>query len=216
MNVDNIRRTISVTGVGRVATAADVLLLDLAVENQAATASEALAANNKQTTAVLSALRDRGIEERDIQTTQLSINPVFARQEPDDTGPPRIVGYQARNGLSVRLRNLQGAGTVIDDVVQAGGDAIRIEGISFSFADPSGLLTEARKRAIEDARVRARQLADGFGVELGKVTSVSESDFNGQRPIREFAALSLADTPIAPGESEITLQITVEHEISTK
>lgn len=216
MNVDNIQRTISVTGVGRVAATADVLMLDLAVEVQAVTASEALAANNKQTVAVLSALKDHGIQERDIQTTQLSINPVFARQDPDDTSPPKIAGYQARNGLSVRLRDLEGAGAVIDATVQAGGDAIRIDGISFSFADPAGLFVKARKRAIADARARAQQLADGFGVALGNVKSISESDFNGQRSIREFAPISLAATPISPGESEITLQITVDHEISTK
>lgn len=216
MNVDIIKRTISVTGVGRAAAAADILLLDLAVETQAATASEALAANNKQTMAVLSALKDQGIQERDIQTTQLSINPVFARQDLDDTGPPEITGYQARNGMSVRLRDLQFAGAVIDAAVQAGGDAIRIGGISFSFVDPSGLRVEARKRAIADARVRAQQLADGFGVGLGDVTSISESDFSGPRSFREFAASSFADTPISPGESEITLQITVDHEIFTK
>ncbi len=216
MNVDIIQRTISVTGVGRVAAAADILLLDLAVEVQAATASEALAGNNKQMVAVLSALKDHGIQEQDIQTTQLSINPVFARQDPDDTGPPKIAGYRARNGLSVRLRDLQDAGAVIDAAVQAAGDAIRIDGISFSFADPAGLLVEARKRAIEDARARAQQLADGFGVGLGNVTSISESDSSGQRPFREFALSSLDATPISTGESEIVLHITVDYEISTK
>jgi uncharacterized protein len=216
MNVDIIQRTISVTGVGRAAAVADIVLLDLAVETRAVAASEALAKNNKQTTAVRTALKDHNIQERDIQTTQLSINPVFARQGLDDAGPPKITGYQARNGMSVRLRDLQGAGAVIDAAVQAGGDAIRIEGISFSFADPSSLLVEARKRAIENARDRAQQLADGFGVGLGNVTSISESDFSGQRSFLESAASSFADTPISPGESEITIQITVEHEIFAK
>ncbi|MGH3972597.1 MAG: SIMPL domain-containing protein [Pseudonocardiaceae bacterium] len=216
MNVDNIQRTISVTGVGRAAAPADILLLDLAVETQAATASEALAENNRQTAAVLSALRDQGIQERDIQTNQLSINPVFARQDPDDTSTPTITGYQARNGLSVRLRDLQGAGAVIDAAVQAGGDSIRIDGISFSFTDSSGLLVEARKRAIEDGKARAQQLADGFGVGLGNITSISESDFSGQRQFRDFAAVSLAATSISPGESEVALQVTVDYEISTQ
>jgi uncharacterized protein YggE len=214
MLTDGIQRTVRVTGIGRVAAVPDVLLLDLAVETQAVTASAALAENNKQAAAVLSVLEDHGIQDGDIQTTQLSINPVLERQGPDDTNPSRIVGYQARNGLSARLRDLQGAGTVIDAAVQAGGDAIRIDGISFLFANTSELLIEARKRAVDDGRVRAQQLADGFGVKLGNVISISESN-PGNRPLtREFAVSQLA-TPISPSESEIALQVVVDYEIAT-
>ncbi len=215
MSAADIRRTISVTGVGRVAAAADLLLLSLAVETQAVTISDALIENNKQAAAVLSALKDHGIQERDIQTTQLSINPVMERQAPGDTHPPKIVGYRIRNGLSAKLRDIQGAGAVIDAAVQAGGDATRIEGVSFSFADPSSLLGEARKRAIDDARDRAQQLTDGFGVGLGNVISISESNLSGRPTTREFA-FAADSTPILPGESEVALQVTVSYEISTK
>jgi uncharacterized protein YggE len=142
-------------------------------------------------------------------STQLSIN-----QETDNASPPKIVGFRVRNGLSATLRDLQGAGAVIDAAVQAGGDAARIDSISFSCAHPSSLLVEARNRAIGDSKDRAQQLADGLGVGLGKVISISESGSNG-RPIREFAELTVS-TPILPGESEVTLQITVIFEISTK
>ncbi|MGH3771513.1 MAG: SIMPL domain-containing protein [Pseudonocardiaceae bacterium] len=212
MSADDIQRTVSVTGVGRVAAVADLLVVNLAVETQGATASDALADNNKQAAAVLSALRDHGIQERDIQTTQLSIDPVLERQDSNETRPPKIVGYRVRNGLSATLRDVRGAGAVIDAVVHAGGDATRIEGISFSFADPARLLTEARKRAIDDARVRAHQLADGLGVRLGNVISVTESDLSGGRTIQAFAAA----TVVLPGESEVSLQISISYEIFTK
>lgn len=218
MGAEDIQRTISVTGVGQVAAAADLLLLNLAVETQAVTTSDALAANNKQAAAVLSALKDHGVQERDIQTTQLNIDPVMAQRDQDDTRPPRIVGYRVRNGLSAKLREIDGAGAVIDATVQAGGDAIRIEGISFSFAEPSSLLSEARKRAIEDARDRAQQLTDGLGVKLGAVLSVSEPDL-GDVPMargREFSNFAFAaSTPILSGESEVTLRINVSYEIFT-
>ncbi len=212
MSVDDIRRTVSVTGVGRVAAAADLLVLSLAVETQAVTASDALVENNKQAAAVLSALKDHGIQERDVRTTQLSIDPVAARQDPNDTQPPRVVGYRVRNGLSAQLRDVSAAGAVIDAVVHAGGDAIRIEGVSFSFADPARLLAEARKRAIDDARDRAQQLVGGLGVGLGNVVSISESDLSGGPAPRVFAAA----TAVLPGESEITIPVTVSYEISTK
>ncbi|MGH3781304.1 MAG: SIMPL domain-containing protein [Pseudonocardiaceae bacterium] len=215
MSVEEIQRTISVTGVGRVAAAADLLVLNLAVETQAVTALDALTENNKQAAAVQSALREHGIQERDIQTTQLSIDPVMERQDQNDTRPPKTTAYRVRNGLSAKLRDIQGAGTVIDAAVQAGGDATRIEGISFSFADPSRLLGEARKRAIDDAGDRARQLTDGLGVGLGDVISISESDLSGGSTIRQFAAFA-DSTPVFPGESETSLQVTVGYEISTK
>jgi uncharacterized protein YggE len=212
MSIDYIQRTVSVTGVGRVAAAADLLVLDLAVETQAVTASDALAANNKQAAAVLSALKDHGIREQDVQTTQLSIDPVLARQDPNDTQPPKIVGYQARNGLSAKLRDVPAAGAVIDAVVHAGGDAIRIEGISFSFTDPARLLTEARKLAVADARDRAQQLVGGLDAGLGNVISVSESDPSGGPTPRLFAAAAA----VLPGESEVTVSVTVGYEISPK
>lgn len=212
MSVNYIQRTVSVTGVGRVAASADLLVVNLAVETQAVTASDALAENNKQATAVLSALKDHGIQERDIQTTQLSIDPVLARQDPNDTQPPRIVGYRVRNGLSATVRDVSAAGAVIDAVVRAAGDAIRIEGISFSFADPARLIAEARKRAIDDAKDRAQQLVNGLGVKLGNVISISESDLGGGPAPRVFAAAAA----ILPGESEITISVAVDYEIATK
>lgn len=207
MSADNIQRTISVTGTGRAAAAADLLVLRLAVETQAVTASDALTENNKRAAAVLSALKDHGIQKKDIQTTELRIDPVT-----DDAHPPKIVGYQVRNGLSVNLRDIQGAGVIIDAAAQAGGDATRIESVSFSFANPTNLLVEARKRAINDARDRAQQLTDGLGVKLGNVTSISESEISGgPRLIAEIAG---STTPILPGVSEVTDQVTVSYEIS--
>jgi uncharacterized protein YggE len=212
MSADDIQRTVTVTGVGQVAAAADLLLLSLAVETQAVTAADASAENNKQSVAVLSTLQDHGIQKKDIQTTQLSLDPVLTQQDRNGTRPPKIVGYRVRNGLSAKLRDVQGAGAVIDAAVQAGGDAIRIEGISFSFADPSRLLVEARTRAIDDARARAQQLADGLGVGLGNVISISDSDLNVRPTPRGFSAAAV----ILPGELKTALQVTVSYEISTK
>ncbi|MGH3673795.1 MAG: SIMPL domain-containing protein [Pseudonocardiaceae bacterium] len=217
MSTGDIQRALSVTGVGKVAAAADLLLLNLTVETQAVTTSDALTENNKHAAAVLSALKDHGIQERDIQTAQLSIDPVMAQRDHDDTRPPRIVGYQVRNGLSAKLREIDGAGAVIDAAVQAGGDAIRIEGISFSFAELSSLRSEARKRAVDDARDRARQLTDGFSVKLGAVIAISEPNLGDVPVAREFADFTFsASTPILSGESEVTLRVNVSYEIFTR
>jgi uncharacterized protein YggE len=207
MSADNIEHTISVTGIGRSTAAADIALLNLAVETQAVTASDALTENSKLATAVLSALKDSGIHEQDVETTGLSIVPL----QDDKARPPKIVSYRVRDGLNAKLRNIHDAGVVIDAAVQAGGDALRIENISFSLADPSSLLVKARKQAIADAKERANQLASGLGVKLGNVVSVSESE---SRTGPKFLALEVGNsTPILPGQSEVADQVTVSYEI---
>lgn len=158
----------------------------------------ALTENNKQVTAVLSTLKDHGVQEQDIQTTQLSINPVFERQDLNDTHPPKIDGYRVQNGPSAKLRDIQGAGAAIDAAVQAGGDAAHIESISFSFADPSRLLVEARKQAIDDAKDRAHQLTDGLDVALGNVILIYESDLSSGPTTQEFASPKICGNHSSP------------------
>jgi uncharacterized protein YggE len=109
---------------------------------------------------------------------------------------------------------MPGAGAVIDAAVEAGGDATRIEGISFSYADPSRFLIEARKRAIDDAKDRAQQLIAGLDVKLGRIISISESALNDDPPVRRFAFV--ASTPVLPGESVVAHQVTIGYEISMK
>jgi uncharacterized protein len=125
-----------------------------------------------------------------------------------------IVAYRVRNGLSVTLREIPRAGVIIDAAVQAGAGAIRIDGVSFSFAEPADLLGEARKRAIDDAKSRTRQLADGLGVGLGDVILISESDRSGGSTVRQLAAFT-EPTPVLPGETEVSIQVTVDYAIST-
>ncbi|MGH2708223.1 MAG: SIMPL domain-containing protein, partial [Actinomycetota bacterium] len=126
----NIRRSVKVTGLGRVAAPPDVLTLTLAIETQAPTVSQSLGENNEATSEVISALRERGVEERDLQTTGLSIDPVFELLGPNDPGPPKIVAFRTRNSLRAKLRDLAGTGSIIDAAIQAGGDASRLEGVS--------------------------------------------------------------------------------------
>jgi uncharacterized protein YggE len=215
MGTDNHTRRMTVTGVGQVTAPPDLLLLNLAAETEAATTSDALKENNKQVSNVLSALKDHGIHKGDIQTTELRIDPVTEQRKPNDTSTPKIIGYRVRNALDAKLRDIQGAGTVIDAAVEAGGDASRIDSISFSYADPSKLLSEARKKAMNDAKDRAQQLATGLGARLGPIISISESDQNGP-PVRRFTHAAFAETtPVLPGESTVTHQVTISYEIST-
>jgi len=215
---EELHRSMTVTGTGRVSARPDILSLSLAVETQGPTVAQTLADNNQRMTAVMSALKEHGVQERDLETTQFTIHAVL---QTHDNQPATIVGYQASNAVTAKLHdlekpgNLEAAGATIDAAVKAGGDASRLQGISFSIEDPAPLLTKARAQAVEDAQAKARQLTDGAGIKLGEVITISESQVSApeSRPIR-FA--EDAAPPIAPGEQEVTVTVTIDYELLTR
>ncbi|MBI4328730.1 MAG: SIMPL domain-containing protein [Chloroflexi bacterium] len=206
-----------VNGVGKVALKPDVALLRLGIEIQRdsveAARNEAAAAMNR----VIEALKALGIESRDIQTSFFNIQPVYHYEEvfsPQGgrTNKQVLDGYQVTNQLSVRVRALDKVGQAIDGGASAGGDAIRIQGVSFTVQDPEGPQAEARTKAVKDAVSRARSMAEAAGVKLGRLVYLSESGGGSPVPMaRAEGAFALADkaapTPVEIGELEVTVQV---------
>ena len=132
--------------------------------------------------------------------------------------PPQITGFRVNNQLTVKVRDLDRLSDVLDDAITAGGDAVRVNNVSFSVDEPEQYLGEAREQAMQDARERAEQLASLAGVTLGQLRSVSESSASSQNLGRggfgaEFAFAAAAPTPLSPGESEVSLTVFVVYEI---
>lgn len=205
-------RTIIVTGVGEATMTPDMAYLTLGVEADGATASEALRKNSAQMEATIKTLRDAGVDKKDIQTSNLSVG---ARYDYSREGQaPRLIGYQATNTVSVKLRELGKAGGVIDKAVASGSN--RLDSISFGFADPKPLLNEARKSAVADARERANLYADAAGVKLGDVLQISDSFTHAPGPVPVMARADFAKaeaTPIAAGEQTIGASVTIIYAI---
>jgi uncharacterized protein YggE len=204
--------TISVVGVGEVTAAPDTAYVMSGVTTQGATAREALDANNQAMTALIDTLKSAGIEERDIQTSGFSVTPNYVYTDERDangyTLPPKINGYTVFNNVNVRVREIDSLGAVLDQQVTVGANTI--SGVSFSVADPSGLLDEARKLAFADALARAKLYTETAGVELEEIRSISEGQmFEPPQPYAfdraEFGAGSAV--PIQGGE--LTFQINV-------
>lgn len=206
---------IVVTGQGSANLAPDMALLQLTVTRQAETARAALDANSAAMAEVIAALRAEGIAERDLQTSQFSIQPRYVYPKPksgEAQEPPRIVGYTVRNGLGVRIRDLDKLGAIIDRSVTLGVN----EGgnITFTNDDPSAALTRARTMAVKDAAAKAGTLAAAAGVKLGPVLEISEQSFNpGPVPMmhsRMMAADAAESVPVAAGENsyEVTVNMT--------
>ena len=204
---------IFVSGQGTVVAKPDTALLSLGVSVFADTARGARNEAADAMTALLGSLKGNGIDEKDIKTTQFSLNPEYDYSR---SGSPRLTGYRVTNAVSVKVRDLDRAAEVIDEAVDAVGDPIQISGISFTVDDPKPLLTQARTAAMADAKAKGQQLAQLADVTLGKPIAISESS-SGSTPPIFFEAKALpatgAGTPIEPGQLEITVNVQVTYAI---
>ena len=196
---------ISVSGSGEVQTDPDIAVFSVGVEVREETVAEARDGAAEAAQDVINALRDNGVDERDIRTVNFSIQPQFDFRGND---PPRLLGYVVTNTVEVTVREIDDAGRLIDDAAEAGGDATRVQNIRFELEDPSELIEEARQLAVADARARAEQLADLGEVQLGKPLSIVESGGNGPAPVfRDEFAAGDTTTSIQPGTTSVRVTV---------
>jgi uncharacterized protein YggE len=204
-------RTISVNGTGNISLNPDIATISIGVHTENKDAQQAVSDNNAQAQQVTSALTAAGIAAKDIQTSNFSITP---RQEYDNNGTVTGVTYVVDNNVQVTVRNLANLGSVLDSVVQAGAN--NINGIQFSVEDPTDAYNAALQAAVNDAHSRAEALAQAAGVELGAVQTITSTISGGPTPVfRELAAApsAVAEVPISPGQTQITVDVGVVYAI---
>jgi uncharacterized protein YggE len=204
-------RTITVVGEGKVSLKPDIATINVGAEARAATVSEAKAAVDAQMAAIIAALEEAGVAEKDIQTSHYGI---YYEREPmpvlgEGTAAGVQGGYVVSNIVQVTVRDVEKAGGVLDAVVQAGAN--QVYGVTFTVADESTWQSRARADAMADAKSRAQELAGLAGVELGQVVSVSEVIGGMQVPVA--SERGLGGGGIAPGELELGTQIQVSFAI---
>jgi uncharacterized protein YggE len=198
---------ITVSGEATLGVAPDLATINAGVTSRAKTAREASDANNKAMQKVLAALHEGGLADRDVRTEYLSLQPL---REDVRNAPDRIVGFQASNTVSVRVRDVARLGAVLDRVIASGAN--EISGISFSVSDQSKRLDEARAAAVADARRKAEVLAMAAGVGLGRAIRIVEDGGHAPVPymVRAAAAPSAA---IATGEQTLRASVSVTFEL---
>ena len=196
---------ISVTGEANVSVPPDQAQIDGGVTSDAKTAREASDANNAAMGKVLAALKGAGIEEKDYQTSRLSLQPQFATSSKASERAPGIVSFRASNRVTVRIRDVAKVANIIDALVGAGAN--EIGGINFTVSQASKHLDEAREKAIADARRKAEIYAKAAGVTLGEPISISEEGAPVPLYRGKMAAPMAAGAPVAQGEE--TLSVTV-------
>lgn len=209
-----VQPRLSVSGEGKSTAAPDMAEITVGVSVQAPSASEAMAQNATRQQAVIDQIKAEGIEERDIQTTGLDLSPV---QDYSQEGkPPVVTGYQARNTVTIRVRDLSGLGSLLDKLVTSGAN--EINGISFTRENMTEAEDAARTDAIASAAHRAEVMARAAGMTLGPIIAIQDGDAGpGPQPVQMAFARQAGDaaTPIQAGELGVTARVTVIYALLT-
>lgn len=206
--------TIHIQGVGEVDATPDMAFITSGVTSQAENARDALNANTAAMNELISVLQAANIADRDIQTSNFSVQPQYVYSDQRDEGgysqPPRIVGYQVSNNVTIRVRDLENLGLILDQAVTVGANTIN--GVNFAVGDTKPLYDEARQRAVSDAKAKAELYAEAASVDLGNIISISENTgFSGPQPVAMRAMNEMADSaPVPMQAGELTYEIKVD------
>lgn len=207
-----------VTGTGSMQLAPDLALLNVGVETFGETVADARQQAATAMDAVTEALRGMGVADRDIQTRYFNISPQYEYHEVEVSGRRQskqvLVGYRVNNSATVKLRDLDAVGEAIDGVAEAGGDAVRIDGLRFTVEDTDTFMSDLREMAVADAQAKGKHLADLAGVSLGRLVYVAEGggapvaqDFRGaQERVVVMEAMAMASS-VSGGELELSLSV---------
>jgi uncharacterized protein YggE len=201
---------LDVSATGEVTRVPDLAIITAGVVTRQATATAAIQAAANRMDRVLAALGRAGIESRDIQTSNISLNPEYRYPE---NQAPQLVGYTASNQLTIRFRDIRNSGKILDALVSEGAN--QINGPNLTIDKPEAALDEARGRAVAIGRARAELYARSLGMRVTRVVSVSESGGYAPpppMPVMMEARAQAADTKIVPGEQklQVTLAMTFE------
>ncbi len=226
---------LSLSAEGESRRAPDLAMFSAGVVTQAATASQALRENSEKMEQVISALKRAGVADRDIQTSAINLSPRYSNPErdaqirarqtgqpyiPPEQQAPRIIGYEARNTVTVRVRDLTKMGRVIDTLVAVGAN--EVNGPNFTLEEQEAALNEARAEAVAKGRARAELYARAAGMRVGRILSISEG--GGYYPVQRAIMVTGApppppppaperDAPVAPGELTLGTSVSMQFEL---
>jgi uncharacterized protein YggE len=207
-------RSVSVSGAGTAYLVPDIAYIYVGVHTEKPSAAEAVDENNDQTQTMIEALRDFGIDAKDIRTTNFSIWPQD-KYDPMTGTPTGQKVYVVDNTVYVTIRDLDKLGELLDTVIAAGANTVN--SVQFDVANKDEALKQARADAVKDAREKAEELVDAAGVKLGDVQTISFYDsvaypmYEGKGGGGGVAAE--AAVPIQPGQLTFTVTVNVTYEI---
>ena len=210
-----IRDTITIGGEGKVTAIPDIAAIEIGVSTEKTDVASAQKENTTKMNAVTKKVKDLGVDEKDIQTTQYNIYPQY-----DYTNNrQQLRGYQIAQNVRIKIRDLSKIGAILEAATSAGAN--QVSGVSFTIDDPEKLRQEAREKALDNAREKAKALAGRADVKLGKIVSFSESD-SGTPPVPYYARaeafgmggdMAVKTPDIQAGSLEVVVNVNVSYEI---
>jgi len=210
------KNTISVSGEGKVVAKPDIGQVVLSVISDATTVAAAQKDNVGKMDKVTKAMKDLGIKEEDLKTASYSIAPRYQYS----SGRSDIIGYEVTQTLEVKIRDLDKVGDILGQAASAGAN--QLGSLTFTFDNSEKIKSEARQKAIDNAKNKAKDLAKSLGVSLGKVTSFSESASDGSMPVPMYSAkealgmgggTAVATPDIQTGQNEVLVDVNIAYEI---
>ena len=221
VSLDNQQQGINVSGVGKVMIKPDLAVLSLGIESQDISVAEAQTKASEAMEKVMAALKAQGIDDKDIQTQYFNIAQVNRWDNYNEKNT--VIGYRVTNTVTVKVRDIEKAGTVIGAVVEAGGDLTRVNNIDWTVEEPSAVYKQARVLAMKYAKEKAKQMADEGGVKLGDITYISENSMTYYQPYSNYQsngdmvvaipAPTMVNVPLSVGQLEISTTVQVVYSI---
>ena len=202
---------LDISATGEVTRVPDVAIISAGVVTRGSTARAAIQENARRMERVIAALRRSGVAERDIQTTSINLNPEYRYAE---NQPPKLVGYSASNQVTIKFRDIENSGAILDALVAEGAN--QINGPTMTIDDPRAALDEARARAVAAGLQRAELYARALGKRVGRIISISESGGYAPpppMPMAERAVAQAVDTKIVPGEQQLQVALAMVVEL---
>lgn len=209
-------RTLSVTGVGKIVLVPDMAYINIGVRNEADDVTTALSTNNELAKQIADALKAKGVDEKDIQTTNFNVYP---SQKYDNMGNITSTGFAVENTINIKINKLADLGALLDEAIRAGAN--NVYGIQFDIKDRQTYLDQARDLAIKDAQARARAVAEVAGVELVQIQSINVSNSKAFEPYSPYGlggggyAKGMEDSavPVSAGQLEVTFEANLVYEV---
>ncbi|RAK65636.1 SIMPL domain-containing protein [Phenylobacterium kunshanense] len=207
--------TLNLSAYGETKVAPDMATITLGVMTEGKTAAEAMQANATRMNAVMASLRKAGIPDKDIQTSNLNLNPQYRYQE---NQPPLLVGYQASNNVTITVNDLKRLGPAVDASVASGAN--QVHGISFGLQDSTAAENAAREAAVKALAAKADLYARATGHRVSRLVSLSEGGGYAPQPPMPMVAYAAkreamdAGTSIAGGELKVRIDITGLYELA--
>ena len=209
MAQDTEPRTVTVTGEGSVEAVPDMATITLGVTHEAESAKDAMGQTSQDVDRILGRLGGMGIESRDMQTSGITLNPVWSNYDGSDRN--RITGFSASNTVTVRVRALDSLGGILDAVVEDGAN--QFNSLQFGVQDPDPLRDEALRRAIADGRDKAQLMSESAEVKLGDIRQMTEQYGGGNGPVMMEMAAARMSVPVAAGEVSVTATVQMVFQI---